>query len=415
MKKCTRMMLTVLMSMMGANAFAQDIAVENSQGKMIYYRYCNDGRELAVSKDDKNYGKAYSGDVIIPEEVTYMNRTRKVTAIGYSAFACCFELTSLTLPNSINKIESRAFESCRKLRSLTIPDGVTSIGKLAFVNSGLTSVTIPSSVKTIDNEAFWNSGSLTSVTISNGVKTIGEKAFKDCKKLSSITIPGSVEALGDHAFEGCSSLVSVNIEYGLTNIGYNTFSECSMLSSVTIPNSVTKISSCAFALCEQLTSVTIPPSLKEIKDGAFIRCSKISAVHITDLAAWCKINFGSDANPLRYAHRLFLNGTEIKDIVIPEGVTSISKTAFAWLNNLNSLTLPKSITNIGGRAFQGSDITTIYCNIVDPTKIFGKTSDSGTFSTNTFNNATLYVPAGTIGKYQATEGWKDFIFIEEKK
>ena len=71
------------------------------------------------------------------------------------------------------------------------------------------------------------------------------------------------------------------------------------------------------------------------------------------------------------------------------------------------------MTSIGDNAFDGADIPTIVSLIENPFKITGKTSDYRTFSQNTFNNATLYVPKGTIGKYKATDGWKDFLFIEE--
>ena len=69
--------------------------------------------------------------------------------------------------------------------------------------------------------------------------------------------------------------------------------------------------------------------------------------------------------------------------------------------------------SIGKRAFDGADIPTIISLIENPFTIYGKTSNDRTFTLNTFNNATLYVPKGTIDKYKATEGWKDFWFIEE--
>ena len=58
-------------------------------------------------------------------------------------------------------------------------------------------------------------------------------------------------------------------------------------------------------------------------------------------------------------------------------------------------------------------LSTVISQIENPFTITGKSSDNRTFSKNTFNNATLYVPKGTIEKYKATEGWKDFLFIEE--
>ena len=75
-----------------------------------------------------------------------------------------------------------------------------------------------------------------------------------------------------------------------------------------------------------LTSVTIPNSVTEIGFQAFFGCSNLTSVHISDLAAWCKIEFGGDySNPLYYAHHLYLNGEEIKDLVIPNSVTSVFK------------------------------------------------------------------------------------------
>ena len=71
------------------------------------------------------------------------------------------------------------------------------------------------------------------------------------------------------------------------------------------------------------------------------------------------------------------------------------------------------MTSIGNCAFDGVDIPTIISLIENPFTITGKTSGLRTFSQNTFNNATLYVPKGTRDKYKATDGWKDFVFIEE--
>ena len=413
----TRMMLSVLMSMMGANAFAQDIEMENSQGMKIYYEYCNDGRELSVCRNKKSSGRSYSGDVVIPEEVIYMNRVRKVTAISYEAFTSCLGVTSVTLPSSMKTIGVEAFATCENLKSITIPEGVTSIGRQAFYNcQSLTAITIPGSVKNIGDEAFKNCQNLSSITLSEGVQGIGGGAFSGCGKLSTVTIPNSVTYIGAYAF-AYSGLASVTIGNGVKEIK-STFERCRRLTSVNIPNGVTKIHG-AFYGCSNLSSVTIPSSVTVVTSGSFADCEKLTAVHVSDLAAWCKIDFQKSAaqmssNPLKYAHKLYLNGTEIQDLVIPEGVTDIRRLTFPWCN-FNSVTIPKSITNIYEYAFWNTNITNIYCKIANPTKIYGKNSDSKVFSTDTFNNASLFVPAGTMGKYKATDGWKDFIFIEEAK
>ena len=192
-------------------ASAYDIAVENADGVTIYYNYINNGTELEVTRKSHDYYDRYSAAVInIPEEVTYMSRTRKVTSIGYRAFYICSGLTFVTIPNSVTTIGEGAFYGCTGLTSVTIPTSVTTIGDYAFIGcTGLTSVTIPNSVTSIGSDAFANCTSLTSVTIPNSVTSIGYRAFSSCKGLTSVTIPNSVTSIGEYAFAGCKGLTFV--------------------------------------------------------------------------------------------------------------------------------------------------------------------------------------------------------------
>ena len=144
----------ILLSMLATNASAYDFEVENADGVMIYYNYINNKTEAEVTYKEK-YKDSYSGSIVIPKEVTYNNKTLKVTSIDSHAFFSCSKLTSVTIPNSVTSIGESAFAYCSSLQSTTIPNSVTSIGICAFQDCySLTSITIPNSVTSIRDETF---------------------------------------------------------------------------------------------------------------------------------------------------------------------------------------------------------------------------------------------------------------------
>ena len=135
-----------------------------------------------------------------------------------------------------------------------------------------------------------------------------------------------------------ASVTYDGVEYSVTGTGYAAFYECSSMTSITIPNSVTVIGIMTFIGCTGLTSV-----------------------HISDIAAWCKITIPNYYdNPLNYAHHLYLGEEEIKDLVIPNSVTSIGNYTFQYCSGLTSVSIPNSVKNIGNSAFLGcSGLTSV--------------------------------------------------------
>ena len=193
-------------------ASAYDIAVENTDGVIIYYNYINDGKELAVTYNGSSFDsdEEYSGNVVIPQEVTYLNQTYKVTSIDGDAFNGCTALTSVTIPNSVTSTGWRIFRYC----------------------SSLTSVTLSNNLTSISDGAFQYCSSLVSITIPNSVTSIGWSAFNKCYSLASITIPNSVTEIVSYAFGSCSSLTSITIGSGISSIGLEAFENCTKLTDI---------------------------------------------------------------------------------------------------------------------------------------------------------------------------------------
>ena len=208
----------ILLTLAGVAASAQTFEVDGINYNVLSVE---EGTAEVTSGD-------YSGEVVIPAEVTYDGSTYSVTTIGDMAFYGCSALTSVDMPS------------------------VTTIGDVAFgYCSALTSVDMPS-VTTIGNSAFERCSALTSVEMPS-VTTIGAYAFYECSSLTSISMP-SVTTIGGYAFYYCNALTSVSMP-SATTIGYGAFYYCFALTSIDIPASVSMIDDYAFTACSSLASV----------------------------------------------------------------------------------------------------------------------------------------------------------------
>ena len=234
----------------------------------------------------------------------------------------------------------------------------------------------------------------------------------------SVTIPSqvakdgityTVSAIGNSAFESCGDLTYVSIPNTVTSIGWDAFYCCTSLTSVSIPNSVTSIGVRAFNGCSGLTSVTIGNAVTSIGERAFDGCTGLNKVIIEDLEAWCKIDFsGEEANPLYYAHHLYLDDNEVTELLIPNTVSSISAFAFYNCTGLTSVTIPNSVTSIGGFAFHN---TPFYNNQPEGVVYLGRVlyKYKGTMDSNT----TFKILEGTLSiSPYAFEGYTDLVDIE---
>ena len=286
---------------------------------------------------------------------------------NYKVFIKCFYVRNFTVPDGVTTIQAGTFEGCDNLETVTIPDSVTTIEENAFAEcSALKEVDMGNGVTTIKRNAFYECNSLESVTIPDSVTKIGDYVFSECYGLADVHIGNGVQTIGYGAFSGCYNLQRVTILGSATEIGSYAFKECSALHEVTLGNGVATIGYCAFLSCESLESIAIPASVTKIGEDAFLGCSNLKEVHITDMAAWCGIEFvsgdvsGCYANPLEYTETLYLNGEAVTDAIVPYGVTKIRRYTFQNCD-MTSVTIPDSVTTIGKYAFLSCDsLTDVY-------------------------------------------------------
>ncbi len=340
-----------------------------------------------------------SGDIDILKKFTINNQDYVVTSIGDYAFYRCKDIISVNIPESVTSIGKNTFYKCTGLTkiSIDIPSSLTSIGENAFYGcSNLDSITIPKSVSSISNYAFYNCSGLSSINLLPNVCEIGMSVFSGCTNITNVTINfgtvstwfkgykaiktivlgEGVSSISSNAFNGCTGLTNISLPSSLEKIGSSAFSGCTSLNSITIPKGVTSIGENAFQQCTNLTDITINcadigkdwfkglatiqkvtlgEDVSSIGKDAFLDCTGLTEVHITNISSWCGIDFISTySNPLYYAKHLFLNGDEVTDLVIPEGVTNIGNCAFINCENINNFNIPSSVTSIGAYSFYGT-------------------------------------------------------------
>ena len=237
--------LTFLMSMVGAKAFALDAVIGG-----ICYNFSESGATVTYYSSDPitNY-EYYRGDIVIPESVTYGGKNYIVTSVGLSAFKFCADLTSITIPNSVTSIGYKAFAVTAWYNNL--PDGLVYVGKVAYCYKGTmpanTSISIIDGTLGIAGGAFEDCSGLTSVTLNSNA--IVSKNYTSSSNLKNIfgnqvagyTIGDEVTSIGGYAFYGCSGLQSIVIGNGITELNVISIYTGSKLKSLTIGSGVLSI------------------------------------------------------------------------------------------------------------------------------------------------------------------------------
>lgn len=240
-----------------------------------------------------------------------------------------------------------------------------------------------------------------------------------CDELTSMTIPASVIQIGPVAFGWCISLMEINVDPN--NLNYASFEGALYNKELTdliivangkkgkfvIPTSVSTIEDYAFAGCEYLTSIIITASVMEIGDFIW-GCWSLTDIYV----APDNPNYSSFEGALYNKDKSVLVrvGEGRKgQFVIPSSVEKIGYCAVYSCDNLTSVFIPGSITEIDRHAFAGSDnLKKIYCDAENP-----PSCAEDAFIEYNYEESTLYVPVGAKSVYEQADPWHNFKNIVE--
>lgn len=409
-----RNFLLAVLSMMALGAWAHDFSVDG-----IYYNITDStARQVAVTYQGSSYTTAaYSGDVVIPSEVTYNDTAYTVTSIGDYALRSCGGVTSVSIPETVTYIGTTAFGQCTSLTAAVIPGSVTSMGNSVFskctalsdvtLGAGLTStgsttfsgctslagITIPDNITSVGSYCFQYSG-LESISLGDSLASVGTYAFSYCESLADVSI-SNISDLANYSFYGSTGVKNVKIKgVGDANIGTYCFHSCSGMETLSVEG-VDTIGTYAFANCTSLSDITLAEGLETIMTYAFYNDSAFMGVDIP-------VSVGYIGG---YAFR---NCSKLAEIAIPgNGETVLDGRVFQGCWGLRKVTFGTGVANIkGGFYSQCDSITDFYSLSATPPSL-----TITALSTYLFNNSTLHVPQGCAETYASTSVWLKFANI----
>ena len=308
-----------------------------------------------------------------------------IASIGSGAFRGS-GLRSVTVPAGVTVLNSGAFQNCAQLEAVSLPGGLTKICGYSFMNcASLTRIELPDSVVTMNGSVFRDCGSLQTVILGSGLTKIEENTFNNCTALKTVNIPEGVTEINDHAFYNCSALERIELPDSLASAGSGAFGGCASLERVDLPEGFSfywgnYLQSAVFSGCTALERVTIPRGVNSIRDDTFNNCPNLTIYGYADSYAQ---TFAGDNNIPFYALDktgdclwsvedgiLTITGsgatadyteeapapwgTDIKEVVVSEGVTRIGARAFYGCARLDTIRVPDSVLSIGKDALTGT-------------------------------------------------------------
>ncbi|MDE6525758.1 MAG: leucine-rich repeat domain-containing protein, partial [Muribaculaceae bacterium] len=363
----------------------------------------------------------------------------KIKEINDETFMRKASLVKVKMPDTVEKIGQKAFYECSNLTEIDLSTSLLEVGDYAFAGcTSLLSVDFPSPAERMGNYIFSGCSALSKVVLHEGMKQIAREMFASCRSLQSIELPSTVTYTAYNSFYN-TGLREIVLPKVMTEIGQQSFYECDSLSKVTMPESLKAIGPTAFSTTgiteivlpsdiesigdqafahTKIREVTIPVSLKKLSRNAFGYIPTLKTLIIEDSPEELLIMplLGTDGYYIEKLHvgrtltpseqRDFGFGTKIEDLSFSNFVTDVNM-LFSGCTDLKKLVLPESVRSITAEAFANTGLTDVYVMNTTP-----PTMSENTFSQSTYNTAVLHVKPEVKTDYWLHMYWGQFMNIE---
>ena len=342
---------------------------------------------------------AFSGCTSL-KTVTWSKYLQTIEANAFENTA----LTEIVFPESLTSIGAYAFAGIGTLENIVLPENLNTIGSAAFSDTGIQTLKLPKSVTTLGNGAWMNCAALREVQWDAALTKIPASTFEHCTALTQIELPDGIVEIGARAFSGNESLTNVTLPRTVRRIESAAFEGCRALTDILLWPDVEEIAADAFANCENLTirgwkgsaaekaatsqgvnfaaaDQEISYTLNAAQDGylvsgcdentvllvlpavhnglpvvgtaenAFANCKYLQEVRVEAESVYLQVCDGILMDAAGKTLLLYPARRAGADLVIDENVTAIADYAFAYCQNLRSITIGTQVETIGDHAF----------------------------------------------------------------
>ena len=332
-----------------------------------------------------------------------VNMPERLVVLGDSAFENT-KLRSVNIPTSCEAIGARAFHRCENLQHVLLGE-CKMIGEDAFHGCvSIETIDFPSTVEEIGARAFYGCSGLREVRFNCGMKVIGNSAFSNCSEISELLLPDGLESIGSSAFWYCTGIEKIYVPASVTNSA-SPFTGCQpkdvtegrlwgfynsdvsitnltllpgavsleyagsyvgkALQRVELPNTIKTIPGQMFQQCTNLVEAIIPDSVESVGNYAFSECYKLEELPLLNgsVTNWGRGVFqccyGAEklkvpGNMKSIPDYMFYSCTNLKEVVVEEGIETISYSAFAYDDAIETLVLPSTATNLSVSYYSNS-------------------------------------------------------------